>query len=53
MKRPFFLYPLLMLHVFLGVSAFAGGGMLLKNEKEGNFWNTDFFCGKNHGLPSG
>ncbi|MBK7231271.1 MAG: hypothetical protein IPH93_03095 [Saprospiraceae bacterium] len=29
MNRPFFLYPLILLHAFLGIGAFAGGGMLL------------------------
>lgn len=29
MKNPVLLYPLLVLHIFLGISALAGGGMLL------------------------
>ncbi len=29
MKRPIFLYPLILLHAFLGMGAFAGGAMLL------------------------
>ena len=29
MKRPFFLYILVILHIILGLGAFAGGGMLI------------------------